>query len=136
MAEFLKQYEVLFKKARTDLKTAKIILQSFENGDDELDLETIMFHLQQCAEKLFKSLLAYNKHHFTKTHDLELLLQNIYNEKIEIIDNIESLLPLSEYAVEGRYAIIHDDIEDAHQYIELLEKFKLFVKEVVVDFEE
>ena len=28
------------------------------------------------------------------------------------------------------------DIKDAHQHIELLEKFKLFVKEVVVDFEE
>jgi HEPN domain-containing protein len=134
--EFIKQYEILFKKSTSDLGTSKVLLKSFEDGGMELELEIIMFHLQQCAEKLFKSLLAYNKHHFTKTHDLELLLENIRNEKIEIIDNIESLLPLSEYAVDGRYAIIHDDIEDAHQYIELLEKFKLFVKEIVVDFEE
>ena len=56
--EFLKQYEVLFKKAKTDLKAAKILLEKFEEGDEELDLETVMFHLQQCAEKLLKSLLS------------------------------------------------------------------------------
>jgi len=36
---FLKQYEILYKKARTDLKVAKNILEDFENGDDELDIE-------------------------------------------------------------------------------------------------
>ena len=56
--EFLKQYEVLYKKAKTDLKVAKNILEDFENGDDELDLEVVMFHLQQSTEKLLKSLLA------------------------------------------------------------------------------
>ena len=133
MAKFLKQYEVLFKKARTDLKIAKIILKSFENGDDELDLETIMFHLQQCAEKLLKSLLAYNQHHFTKTHNIKELINALKKNSIESIKNTETLIPLTYYAVEGRYAIIHDDIEDAHQYIELLEKFKLFVEEIIND---
>ena len=33
------------KKAKTDLKAAKILLKSFEDGDEELDLETVMFHL-------------------------------------------------------------------------------------------
>jgi hypothetical protein len=31
---FLRQYEILYKKARTDLKVAKNILEDFENGDD------------------------------------------------------------------------------------------------------
>ena len=35
--EFLKQYEILFKKARTDLKVAKNIFEDFEN-------ETASFH--------------------------------------------------------------------------------------------
>ena len=132
--EFLKQYEVLFKKARTDLKVEKNILEDFENGDDELDLETIMFHLQQCAEKLIKSLLAYNKQHITKTHDLEKLVEIAKENNIQIIDNHEELISLTEYAVEGRYAIIHDDIDDAHNYIKLLEEFKFFVQKEI-DFQ-
>jgi HEPN domain-containing protein len=133
MGKFLKQYEVLFKKARTDLKAGINLLEDFENGDEELDLETVMFHFQQCAEKLLKSLLSYNKLHFTKTHDLEKLLEYIHENDIKIIDNIEDLLPLSEYAIEGRYAIVHDDIEGAHQYIEILKRLKAFVNEAIKD---
>ena len=81
--EFLKQYEVLYKKAKADLKAAKILLENFEDGVEELDLETIMFHLQQCAEKLLKSLLAYNKIHFTKTHDIEKLLEELGYSKAD-----------------------------------------------------
>jgi len=108
--EFLKQYEVLFKKAKTDLKAAKILLKSFEDGDEELDLETVMFHLQQCAEKLLKALLSYNGVHFSKTHDIEKLLNEIRKNKIEILNEIEELIDLSEYSVEGRYAVIYDDL--------------------------
>jgi len=65
--EFLKQYEILLKKSKSDLKAGRNLLEDFENGDDELDMTIIMFHFQQSAEKLLKSLLAYNKKHFTKT---------------------------------------------------------------------
>jgi len=126
--EFLKQYEVLYKKAKTDLKVAKNILEDFENGDDELDLEVVMFHLQQSTEKLLKSLLALNSLHFTKTHDIEQLINCTKSNSIKIPDNIEKLINLSDYAVEGRYAIIHDDIEDTHQYIDILDTFKTFMK--------
>ena len=126
--EFLKQYQILYKKARTDLRASKILLQDFENGDEELDLETIMFHLQQCSEKLFKSLLAFNKLHVTKTHDLEKLYNLLQENDIILIDQVEALLPLSEYAVEGRYAIIHDDLDDADKYIDILDELVEFVK--------
>ncbi len=126
--EFLKQYEVLFKKARTDLKAGKNLLADFENGDDELDLETIMFHLQQCAEKLIKALLDFNKLKFPHTHDIEILLILIKSNNIKIPLNTDILENLTDYAVEGRYAIVHDDIEDAHAYINLLEKLKIFVQ--------
>lgn len=126
--EFLKQYEVLYKKAKTDLKAAKILLKSFEDGDEELDLETIMFHLQQCAEKLLKSLLSYNKIHFTKTHDIERLLEELKENQISVLNESIELIELSEYAVEGRYAMIHDDLEDANKYIKILEMLIDFVK--------
>ena len=126
--EFLKQYEILYKKANSNLKAAKNLLQDFENGDEELDLEIVMFHLQQSSEKLLKSLLSFNKKHFTKTHDLESLYNAIKENNIQIINDIELLLSLSEYAVEGRYAIIHADIQDMDKYIDIIEKFTIFVK--------
>nr|WP_287413429.1 HEPN domain-containing protein [Pseudodesulfovibrio sp.] len=126
--EFLKQYEILYKKARTDLKVAKNLLEDFENGDEELDMEVIMFHLQQSVEKLLKSLLAYNKLHFTKTHSIEYLLDAITQNSIEIIQDTNKLIPLSEFAVEGRYAIIHDDIDNADEYIVIIDGLIEFVK--------
>jgi HEPN domain-containing protein len=129
--EFLKQYEVLYKKAKADLKAAKILLENFEDGVEELDLETIMFHLQQCAEKLLKSLLAYNKIHFTKTHDIRKLLNEIKQNDIKLNDDYLELINLTYYSVEGRYAIIHDDLEDANKYIKILEKLSDFVKKQI-----
>ena len=129
--EFLRQYEVLFKKGRSDLKAAKTILKAFENGDEELDLEIIMFHLQQCGEKLLKSLLAYNGFHFTKTHNIGHLIDAIHNNQISIIPDIDKLIPLTEFAVEGRYAIIHDDLEGADKFIVILDELLAFVKSAI-----
>ena len=131
--EFLKQYEILYKKAKTDLKVSKNLLEDIENGDEDLDLETVMFHLQQCAEKLLKALLAFHKFHFTKTHDIEKLLSLLKQNSIDFSNDIEVLINLTDYAVEGRYAIIHDDMEDAQSYIELLEIFLEFVRESIYD---
>ena len=128
---FLRQYEILYKKARTDLKVAKNILEDFENGDNELDLEVIMFHLQQSVEKLLKALLAYNRLHFTKTHNIEYLLDVVYENNIELIDNANELIPLTEFAVEGRYSIINDDLYDIDKYIKIVEELLLFVGEKI-----
>lgn len=81
--EFVKQYVILHKKAKTDLRVAKILLEGFEKGDNELDVEVIMFHLQQCAEKLLKSILAFNEQHFTKIHSIETLVESLRNCEIK-----------------------------------------------------
>ena len=128
MGKFLKQYEILYKKARADLKAAKILYEDFEKGDDELDIETIMFHLQQCAEKLFKSLLSFNNIHITKTHDIERLLCILAENGIEVPKETKELIFLNEFAVEGRYAIIHDDIDDAKKYMIILDNLVEYVK--------
>ena len=47
------------------------------------------------------------------------------------MDESKELIELSEYAVEGRYAIIHDDLEDANKYIKILEKLSDFVKKQI-----
>jgi len=40
----------------------------------------------------------------------------------------EELIPLTDYAVEGRYAIMHDDLSDVDKYIEILSRLIEFVK--------
>jgi len=129
--EFMKQYHVLLKKAKVDLKVVKNLYADFSDGDEELDLEVIMFHAQQSSEKLLKSLLAFSKVHVTKTHDIKNLIALIHSNKIEILDDIEYLIPLTYYAVEGRYSIVHDDIEDVEKYIDYLDKLLIFVKQKV-----
>jgi len=134
--EFLKQYEILLKKSKSDLKAGRNLLEDFENGDDELDMTVIMFHFQQSAEKLLKSLLAYNKKHFTKTHDIKELISAIKDNNINIIADMEKLIPLTHFAVESRYSIIHDDMEDTEKYIDILEKLSLHVEKTILKEED
>jgi len=63
--------------------------------------------------------------------DLEVLINIIQEENIELIPNIECLISLEEYAVEGRYAILQDDIEDTNKYIQILEKLLKFVNNTI-----
>jgi hypothetical protein len=55
MVQYLKQYIILFNKAKTDLKAAQILFEQYNEGISELDLEIITFHLQQSAEGLLES---------------------------------------------------------------------------------
>jgi len=128
MVKYLKQYEIFFNKAKVDYNLAKYGLDGFYNENLEIDLEVINFHLQQCAEKLLKCLLDYNSIKFAKVHDLKLLIKIINDNSIELINNIEELIPLTDYAVEGRYSIMHDDINDVDKYVEILIKFIEFTK--------
>jgi len=114
--------ELFLYKATIDLKSAKYLLDGFENDLIEIDIEKIYFELQQCAEKSLKSILSANNISFPKTHDIEQLIDKCIENKIELLNDIETLIELSDYAVEGRYSIIHDDINESNKYIEILNK--------------
>jgi len=120
--------DMFFYKGKIDLEAAKHILKYFNNGEIEIDFEVIYFHLQQCAEKLLKSLLSKYKIRVLKTHDIEDLLELLENQNIQIINNINILEKLTQYAVEGRYAILHDDLDDTDKYIVILDELLEFVK--------
>ena len=120
MDEFLKQYQILFRKAKVDFRSAQNLYDDFQQGDSELDIDVIMFHLQQCAEKCLKSVLSFHKINFPKVHDLELLSNMVKENRIPVQLNIEDLIDLNDFAVESRYAIIHDDLDNAEQYFKLL----------------
>jgi len=125
--------DLFLYKATVDINTAKYLLKAFENNEIEIDLETIMFHLHQCAEKLLKSILSQNKVRVLKTHDIDKLIELAYDNSIELIQNIELLENLSDFAVEGRYAIIHDDLDDADKYIEMLDKLLKYIQKEVIN---
>jgi HEPN domain-containing protein len=127
VGKFLRQYEILFKKAVVDLNSAKVIWISFEQGNIELDMEVIFFHLQQCSEKFIKSLLDFYQIKFPRTHDLQSLINLLETHNIEL-NGVEKLLPLSVYAVEGRYAILHDDLDDVDRYIEIVDELLEIVR--------
>jgi HEPN domain-containing protein len=82
----------------------------------------VLFHLHQSAEKYIKSLLAFNNVEYPKVHDLELLSQLCNSNDISTGMDIELLIELSDFAVEGRYSYIFDKIDEVEKYIKMLEK--------------
>ena len=120
MAEFMKHYKVLLNKAKVDLKAALNLHDDISRGDEELDYEVVLFHLHQCAEKFIKSLLAFHEIDYPKVHDLEKLANLLNENHISTELDIELLIELSDYAVEGRYAFLQEEIEDIEKHINML----------------
>jgi HEPN domain-containing protein len=112
MVNFVNQYEILFNKAKADLFAANILYARLNEGNSELDLEVICFHLQQCAEKLMKAVLSKKQIHFPNIHDLETLLNIVKTNGIDLNLDRDLLIELNDYAVEGRYSIMHDDLKN------------------------
>lgn len=121
--KLLKQHEILFIKAKEDFVAAKYLLDGFSHHGLELNLEIIFFHFQQCAEKLLKTVLDIHKIKFPHTHDLDNLISLLEENNIFLFEDLEELLPLTDFAVEGRYSIIHDDLSDSDKYVVLLNTF-------------
>jgi len=123
--------DMFLYKAIVDFNSAKCLLDNFEKQNIEIDIEKIYFDFQQSAEKLLKSILTYNGISIKKTHDLEELIRICFENNIKLIENIETLIDLNEYAVEGRYDIICDDINDAPLYTDIIQTFIKFTQEKI-----
>ncbi len=129
--KFLKQHEILTHKAKEDLLVSKYLLDGFHNHNLELNLDIIFFHFQQCAEKLIKAILDWHNIKFPHIHDIESLLKLTTSNNIILDDNTTKLIALTEYATDGRYAIIHDDLEDTDKYIDILDELLIFVQKEI-----
>jgi len=113
--------DMFLYKAIIDLNSGKHLLEAFNRDEIDIDIEKIYFELQQSAEKLLKSMLSKRGVHFPKSHDIEQIIELCEANEIVLVENIECLIELNDYAVEGRYSIIHDDINEADRYITILE---------------
>jgi len=123
-ANFTRQYELMYQKGTSDLALATHALAI---DDTEIDVEMIFFHLQQAAEKYLKALLSFHGVHYEKVHDIRRLIDLCQANLIELPNQTEELVVLNPFAVEGRYAVIADDMYDAQIFIDLLRKMKCYV---------
>lgn len=114
--------DMFLYKAIVDLNSGKHLLGAFNAGEIEIDIEKIYFELQQAGEKLLKSMLSREAVSFPKSHDIEQIIGLCREHEIPLVEDIECLIELNDYAVEGRYSIIHDDIHETDRYIFVLEK--------------
>lgn len=131
MDEFLKYYELLLRKASVDFHSAKHLFAGYQRGNSELDIEVVMFHLQQTAEKCLKSILSYHQIFYPKVHDLEFLLRLLSENGINLEIDAGTIIDLSDYAVEGRYGIIQDDLNDIEMYFSEVDLLLMQAKRIL-----
>ena len=123
---YLEQYEVFIVKAKQDISLVHEVMDN-----NNVAPEIILFHIQQCVEKLIKALFSYHAIRFPKTHDLDELVELALENGIKLPSFMDKLTELSPYAVEGRYAIIHDDLHDVAEMLAESERFLSHVCAVV-----
>ena len=117
-------FTTLMNVAKKDLKASK-----FLSTDDDVYVEGVCFHSQQCAEKALKAFLDLNGVRYPFIHDLERLCldcKNIDNTFSEIFNHC---LILNNYSAQSRY--IDDSevpIEEMYEAIKLAEEVYNFVK--------
>ena len=123
---FLEQHALFILKARQDLTLVREVM-----GNNNVAPEIMLFHIQQGVEKLIKSLLCLHSIRFPKIHDLDELVELAQEHGIDLPPIMEKLTELSPYAVEMRYAILHDDLHDITEMLEQAELFLKFVESAV-----
>lgn len=88
--------EEWLNRAASDLTIARTRIE-------DVYLEDLCYHAQQCAEKAFKALLLNRQGNFPYIHDLAELVNRIEQAGIPIPETIRDVVTLTEYAVASRY---------------------------------
>ena len=99
MADQGRMVKTWFAKASRDLRTAKLLLA--QNNEDFW--ESTVFHAQQAAEKSIKGFLTSRKIRFTKTHNIEILVNLVAATDQTLSMELEFAKTLTLYAVAYRY---------------------------------
>jgi HEPN domain-containing protein len=108
------------EKAEADFATA--IRESRARKYPNFD--AVCFHAQQCVEKYLKAILIDNQKGFSKTHDLEFLL----DELLPVYPTMEAARSdfqiLTQYAVQYRYPGESADKDEATETIKILKRIR------------
>ena len=82
------------------------------------------FHCQQCAEKYLKALLTENGTPFSRTHDLDILLDAAAQGSIPVEPFRRDLKFLSPFSVETRYPGVSAELDDAVEALRVVTLFR------------
>jgi HEPN domain-containing protein len=108
------------QKAEGDMNTAQREFAVLE----EPNLDAVCFHAQQCAEKYLKARLIEEGLPVTRTHDLEILLNQLLPFEAVLADLLQAVRILSAMAVEVRYPGMAADEDDAAEALRSSEKIR------------
>ncbi len=117
------------RKALSDLKMARKGLV----GDDELDC--VVFHAHQCAEKTLKAYFVFKRLAVERTHDLEFLLKlcREHNAYFSALEN--DVIRLNPYGMFSRYPDDHFFVKrhEAEEALKIAKKIFEFVCSTIDD---
>jgi HEPN domain-containing protein len=88
-----------FEKAARDMRRVEILLAAD-------DVEGAGFHLQQATEKYLKGYLLGKGWELRRTHDLEILLNEVMVHDIRFEPYLEHCIMIREFYVQERYPFI------------------------------
>lgn len=108
------------QKAEGDMNTAQ---REFA-VQDEPNHDAVCFHAQQCAEKYLKARLIEEGLPVMRTHDLEILLNQLLPFEAGLADLLQAVRILSAMAVEVRYPGMAADEDDAAEALRSSEKIR------------
>lgn len=91
--------------ARSDLELASI------DQPEGVLLESLCFHAQQATEKALKAVFVFLDTDFPRTHNIRTLLDEI-PDSIDIPREVEESAGLTDYAVESRYPLTTEPVDD------------------------
>ena len=125
--EYIRQW---LSKAERDLKVAE---HEMDLAEDEMLTDAICFHSQQAVEKFLKAYLISRKIDFSKTHNLEFLVE-LCSEEDEEFKGL-NVGNLSHYAVGVRYPDDPHipDIGEAKECFDLAKNIKKFILKKIWD---
>jgi len=126
-------FELFYMKGVADYNAAKILFDSIATSKLDVEPETILFHLQQAVEKFLKSILSKRSIRIRQTHDLLTLTELLDTNSIKISVELEPLLELTEFVVNGRYAIILDDLDLCEKLLPIVNELQLVTELYIKD---
>ena len=112
------------QKAEGDMNTAQ---REFA-VHDEPNHDAVCFHAQQCAEKYLKARLIEECLPVMRTHDLEILLNQLIPFEAGLTDLLQAVRILSAMAVEVRYPGMAADEDDAAEALRSSEKIRTAIR--------
>jgi len=92
--------EILLRRATDDAHACRVLVSETEVGDS-----IIGFHAQQAVEKALKVALVLADSELPRTHDLELLVEQVEGARTKVPGELSSTEWLTPWAAEFRYDV-------------------------------